>query len=186
MHHSQPAGMMQAFPNILSTFPRSQRSGWAHIGGSFCLHLNWAGVGGQVRPSCISAHPRCWPFSVGSTGVHCCHLTVLLNSLWVVGSHQFLKSWLILILDRPFSLCIWIEHSVCPSHGHQVILSCTANSLSGCSCRSKVGSEKPPPGMLSSDTLPTKPSVSMPGRNKCSAWFSDFSVCQCRNEPIHR
>lgn len=126
---------------------------------AFCLGSGWwlillkSKLEAWLGPA-VSDQLHHWAFSVGSTGVHCCHLVVFL-SLLEVGSHQFLKSWLILILDRPFSLCMWVEHWVHPSHEHQVILSCTTGILTGCSYRNKVGREKPPPGMLSSDTLPT-------------------------------
>lgn len=90
----------------------------------------------RVGPHSVSAQHHCWAFSVGSTGVYCFHLAVSLNSLLDVGPRQFLKSWLILVLDRPFSRFMWVEYCVCPSHEHRAIPSCTAGMLTSCSYRS--------------------------------------------------
>lgn len=79
--------------------------------------LAYVQTGVQVGPLCVSVQLQRLVFIVGSIGIHCCHFTVLLNSLLEIDSHQFLKSWLILILDHPF-LCAGGLSTVCvPSVG---------------------------------------------------------------------
>lgn len=97
------------------SFSQHSVSGW-------WLTLLTSRLEARLGPA-VSAQLHRRAFSAGSAGVHC-HLAVLL-SLFEVGSLQFLKSWLILIVGRPFSPCMWVEHWVRASlpwaGGHSVL-----------------------------------------------------------------
>lgn len=124
----------------------------------------------QVGGPAVSAQLHRRAFSAGSAGVHC-HRAVSL-SLLEVGSLQFLKSWLILIMERPFSPCVWVEHWVRASllwaSGHYLLYNWHPDWLF---LQEQVGRESPPPGRLSSGALPAGP----PGhgwQHQRSAWLS--------------
>lgn len=122
------------------SFSQHSASGW-------WLTLLTSRLEARLGPS-VSAQLHRRAFSAGSAGVHC-HLAILL-SVFEVGSLQFLKSWLIFIVDQPFSLCIWVEHWVRASlpwaGGHSVLYNWRSYWLF---LQEQVGRALPPPGTLS-------------------------------------